>query len=53
MNYWFDPGLVVKLSVHAVDGNRFAQPAVLDDALLNGTLKRSTLATILGMQFSF
>jgi hypothetical protein len=53
VNYWFDPGLVVKLSVHAVDGNRFAQPTVLDDALLNGTLKRSTLATILGMQFSF
>jgi hypothetical protein len=53
VNYWFDPGLVVKLSLHAVDGNRFAQPATLDDALLNGTLRTSTLATILGMQFSF
>lgn len=52
-NYWFDPGLVVKLSFHFVDGNRFAQPMLLDDAILSGTLRRSTLATILGMQFSF
>ncbi len=53
VNYWFEPGLVVKLSVHAVNGNRFAQPLLLDDAILNGALKRRTLATILGMQFSF
>jgi len=52
-NYWFDPNLVAKLSFHAVDGNRFAQPILIDDAILNGTLKRRTLATILGMQFSF
>jgi hypothetical protein len=52
-NYWFDPGLVVKLSFHAIDGNRFAFPAPLDDALLAGTLHRTTFATIIGMQFSF
>jgi hypothetical protein len=52
-NYWFDPSLVAKLSFHAIDGNRFAQPLLVDDAILNGTLKRRTLASILGMQFSF
>jgi hypothetical protein len=52
-NYWFDPGLVAKLSVHAIDGNRFAFPTALDDALLGGGLNRRTIATILGIQFSF
>lgn len=52
-NYWFDPGLVAKLSIHAVDGNRFAFPTALDDALLGGGLNRHTIATILGVQFSF
>lgn len=52
-NYWFDPGLVVKLSVHAIDGNRFAFPVPLDDALLAGSVKRTTFASIVGMQFSF
>ncbi len=52
-NYWFNPGLVVKLSVHGIDGNRFARPSPLDDALLAGNMDRHTLAVILGMQFSF
>jgi hypothetical protein len=52
-NYWFDTDLVVKLSFHAIDGNRFARPRALDDALLSGRLNRRTLASILGMQFSF
>ncbi|TMA26800.1 MAG: hypothetical protein E6J78_12535 [Deltaproteobacteria bacterium] len=52
-NYWFDPGLVVKLSFHAIDGNRFAFPVPLDDALLAGSLKRTTFASIAGVQFSF
>ena len=53
INYWFNPGLVVKLSGHAIDGNRFARPSPLDDALLAGSLDHRTLAAILGMQFSF
>jgi hypothetical protein len=52
-NYWFNPGLVVKLSVHEIDGNRFARPSPLDDALLAGSLDHHTTAVILGMQFSF
>jgi hypothetical protein len=52
-NYWFTPGLVVKLSVHAIDGNRFANPASLDDALLAGGLNRYTTALVIGTQFSF
>jgi hypothetical protein len=52
-NYWFDPGLVAKLSIHAVDGNRFAFPAAIDDALLGGGLSRRTLAAIFSVQFSF
>ncbi len=52
-NYWFNPGLVVKLSVHGIDGNRFAYPPALDDALLAGGLDRRTVALILGTQFSF
>lgn len=53
LNYWFDPGLVVKLSVHAIRGNRFANPLALDDALLGGGMERETVAFILGSQFSF
>jgi hypothetical protein len=52
-NYWFDTDLVLKLSFHAIDGNRFAHPRLLDDALLGGRLNRQTFASILGMQFSF
>ncbi len=52
-NVWLDPGLVLKLSLHAIDGNRFANPPSFDDALLADSFKRRTLALIAGMQFSF
>jgi hypothetical protein len=53
INWWFTPGLVVKLSGHAIRGNRFAHPDLLDDALLAGTLAPDTFAAFGGMQFSF
>jgi hypothetical protein len=52
-NYWFTPGWVIKAGVHGIDGNRFAAPLALDDALVAGGIYRQTLAYILGSQFSF
>jgi hypothetical protein len=52
-DYWLDPGLVLKWSVHFIDGNRFANPLQYDDAILAGGPNRSTIATIFGTQFSF
>jgi hypothetical protein len=52
-NVWLDPGLVLKLSLHAIDGNRFANPLAFDDALLAGGFARRTLALISGVEFSF
>jgi hypothetical protein len=52
-NVWLDPGLVLKFSLHAVDGNWFANPVAFDDAVLGGRLNRHTLAFISGVQFSF
>ncbi|HXN55705.1 MAG TPA: hypothetical protein VN874_05510, partial [Myxococcales bacterium] len=53
LNYWFAPGFVLKLSGHLIDGNRFAHPVAVDDAILAGTLERRTVAVIFGTQFSF
>jgi hypothetical protein len=53
LNYWFAPGFVLKLSGHLIDGNRFAHPVAVDDAILAGTLARRTFAVIFGTQFSF
>lgn len=53
LNYWLDPGLVLKLSLHAIDGNRFSNPLLFDDALLGAGFERFTLALISGVQFSF
>jgi hypothetical protein len=52
-NVWLDPGLVLKFSLHAIDGNWFANPVAFDDAVLGGRLNRHTLAFISGVQFSF
>lgn len=53
VNYWFNPGLVMKFGYHRVNGNRFARPADLNDALLNNSLKKQTNLFEAGMQFSF
>jgi hypothetical protein len=52
-DYWLDPGLVLKWSVHFIDGNRFANPLQYDDAILAGGPDQTTVATIFGTQFSF
>jgi hypothetical protein len=52
-NVWLDPGLVLRFSLHAIDGNRFAHPAAFDDAVLSGRLNSHTVAFISGVQFSF
>jgi hypothetical protein len=53
LNYWFSPGMVVKAAVSELQGNRLAFPRLLDDALLSGSLSKSTPLFTLGTQFSF
>ncbi|MCU0626445.1 MAG: OprO/OprP family phosphate-selective porin [Gemmatimonadaceae bacterium] len=56
VNWWFSPDVVAKLSVHSVDGWRFARPG--SSAILGGLLtnrfpaEKSTLLQA-GIQFSF
>lgn len=53
LNYWFDPDFVVKLSASRVDGNRFAAPEDLVDAIRDGEVQRVTRLVSLGVQFAF
>jgi hypothetical protein len=53
VNYWFNPNFVLKFSYHSVDGNRFALPESVDQAILNGTLEERTNLFIFGANFSF
>ena len=55
LNYWWTPNFVFKLSVHHVDGNRFAgpDPQQLAQAAASGTLKEKTNLVLFGAQFSF
>jgi len=55
LNYWFSPGLVLKLSYHHVDGNRFAgpEPENLLKTVASGKLQTQTHLGLLGFQFSF
>jgi hypothetical protein len=55
LNYWFEPGLVVKATYYAVTGNRFALPAAADlgDAVAGGALGRRTRVLMAGAQLSF
>jgi len=53
LNYWFNTYFVLKLSYHDVDGNRFARPESLDEALLDGALKERTKLFLFGAQFAF
>jgi hypothetical protein len=50
VSYWPSPSLVFKASYHAVDGNRFAVPAV---SRPDGSLDRTTHLFVAGAQFSF
>ena len=54
MNYWFSPQLVLKASVHRVEGLRFASAAPADAG--TGTLAvptNRTLLVVTGAQFTF
>jgi len=55
LNYWFHPGLVLKVSYHIVEGNRIARPAAeeLPAVLSAGTLDTRTHLLVAGAQFSF
>jgi len=55
LNYWWSRELVLKLDVHAVDGNRFAlpHPELLLATLDAGQLKTHTTLVRFGGQFSF
>lgn len=53
LNYWFTSGLVLKLSYHTVDGNRFAMPENLYEAIEESVLDTKTNLVQFGVQFSF
>jgi hypothetical protein len=55
LNYWWSREFVIKLDVHAVDGNRFAlpHPELLLATLAAGQLKTHTTLVRFGGQFSF
>ena len=53
LSYWFTANLVLRLELHQVEGNRFAQPDDLDAAIAAGTLDRDTRLIQFGGQFSF
>lgn len=53
LNYWFTPGMVIKLSYHRVDGNLFTINPDMEDILENGGLEEKTSMVIFGVQFSF
>jgi hypothetical protein len=53
VNWWFAPQLVVKLQGSYVHGNRFAQPASVNDAIRSSTLDEQTTALFATVNFSF
>jgi len=55
LNYWLSPKLVLKTSLHQVDGNRFAGPAPETFAQLvaAGQLQHKTALFMFGVNFSF
>lgn len=56
LNYWFSDGLVLKLSYHRVDGNRFAHPLEVGELMQAATanaLSPRTSAFVIGAQFAY
>lgn len=55
LNYWFTPGMVLKLDVHRVDGNRFSlpDPEALRAVLAAHGLSTNTTLVRFGGQFAF
>jgi hypothetical protein len=50
VSYWPNPNLVLKVSYHQVDGNRFAVPPLTGS---DGKVDRRTQLLVAGAQFSF
>lgn len=53
VNYWVTPALVAKVSGHMVDGNRYATPVALGDAVIADDFEEKTTVIFAGVQFSF
>ena len=53
LNYWVNTNFVIKLAYHLVDGNRFALPADLLEAIAEGSLNTKTNLIQVGTNFSF
>ena len=53
LNYWANPDFVFKFAFHRINGNYFAFPESLLDAIMSGGLKHNTNLFTAGMQFSF
>ena len=53
LNCWFHPDLVAKLAVSRVEGNRFAHPEDIADAVADGMLPARIHLLSLGVQFAF
>ena len=53
VNYWFKPGLVLKLDLYRVEGNMYSRPSDSIVKYLTGTLETRNTVFVLGTQFSF
>lgn len=56
VNYWFNPGFVVRANLYQIEGNRFAFASSREEvaeALVTGQLEDETELIVLGAQFSF
>jgi hypothetical protein len=56
INYWFNPNLVIKASLHNVEGNEFAKPDDINDFIDNwmqDDFDEETNLFLIGTQFSF
>lgn len=56
LNYWFNRNFVLKMSLHHVTGNRFAQPEdpmVYFENLVYDSFEETTNLVVCGAQFSF
>ena len=53
LNYWFTPNFVLKFSYHMVNGNLYAKPKNIIEAMMGGGLEEKTTLLLVGTQFSF
>lgn len=53
VSYWVNPNLVLRAEVHDIEGNRFALPDDLAEAVMRGDLDRETRLVQFGVQFRY